>query len=203
MRTTDLDEAAACLQRGGVLLYPTRTLWGIGCDARLPDAVARVQAAKGRDPTRPFLVLLADDHAVEALCRCVPPGARVLMAALWPGELTLLLPAAPGLPEPLVGPEGLVGLRLATHPGPVGLLERTGAWLVSTSANPAGEPPPIRLAEIVPRVQAAADLLLDVPPPPSGVQSTIVAVPERGLPRLVRAGAVPEEAIRAVVQLAA
>ncbi len=193
-------DAVQAIVQGGVVLYPTRTLWGIGGDARQPGVIERVQALKGRAATSPFLMLVRDMEAVRALADPLPEAAERLMDALWPGELTLLLPAASTVPPALVGQEGLVGLRLATHPVAAALIEATGAWLVSTSANLTGTPAPLSLAEVPASIRAGVDAVAEGPPEPSGGASTVVAVDLTGRPRLIRAGAVSKSVLNDVLK---
>ncbi|MFT5434899.1 MAG: L-threonylcarbamoyladenylate synthase [Myxococcota bacterium] len=184
----ELDAAEAAFHDGGVVLYPTTTLWGLGGDASSPHVIDKIADIKGRSSTVPFLVLVADADAIEGLA-CRSDLAQQLIDRFWPGPLTLLLPAGPNAPTSLVGPEGLVGIRQAQHLAPRGLLERTGGWLISTSANRHGEPAPSTLDSVGPRVREQVDAILSTGPPPGGLPSTIVAVEESV--RLVRQGAIP------------
>ena len=192
--TVTLDQAAAIVSDGGIVLYPTRTLWGIGGDARRAGIIERVQALKGRGAQSPFLVLVRDLGVASELAPAMPPAARRLAGALWPGELTLLLPAGDAVPRALVGPDGLVGLRLPTHPAPEALV-RAGAWLVSTSANLTGSPAPVTLDDVPDSIRRGVDAVIDVPPPPEGVPSTVVATFADGRVLLIRQGAVPADTI--------
>ena len=194
-----IDAAAALIREGGVVLYPTRTLWGIGGDARVHGVVERIQELKGRDSTSPFLVLVQNLMTVRDLTACLPSTALKLMAALWPGELTLLLPASDEAPSALVGPAGFIGLRIATHPVPYALLELTSAWLISTSANRAGEDAPLDLDQISPAIRVGVDAELDYPPRPEGKQSSVVSVNKDGEARLVREGAIARQIIESVL----
>ena len=194
--TTDLAAAQEALRRGGLVVYPTSTLFGVGGDARIRGVVDRVASLKGRGETSPFLVLVKDIQTAEVLAGAVSEAAAALMEACWPGDLTLLLPAGPLVPSALVGPTGLVGIRIPTHPVARALVHATDAWLVSTSANLTGQPAPTRLADVARELLEGVDAVVDGPPQPGGAPSTIVAVPVTGPVRIIRAGAVPEEAIR-------
>lgn len=198
MRPLTPEAAAHVVATGGVLVYPTATLWGIGGDARVAGVVERVQRLKGRSGS-PFLLLVRGESDVEELATVVPASARRLMAAIWPGHLTLLLPASPSAPACVVGAEGLVGLRVPGHPVPRALLQATGAWLVSTSANPTGAAAPLRLSDIEPVICAAVDGVVVGPPAPTGTASTIVAIGPDGAARLVRAGEVGRGRLEAVL----
>lgn len=194
-----LKRAAAVLEAGGVVLYPTRTLWGIGADARRDGAVTRVAAVKGIASPHPFLVLVADRDTVFTLASGVPAVAQRLMDAFWPGDLTLLLPASSSVPSGLIGPHGQVGIRLAQHPVPRALIAQTGAWLISTSANPTGQPSALSLETVAPTIRDAVDAVVQGPPSPAGVASTIVAVDAAGDVRVIREGALPAALIHSTL----
>ena len=197
--TVPLDQAERIVAAGGVVLYPTLTLWGLGGDARHTGVIERVQQLKGRGAQSPFLVLVRDLGAVAGLAPVLPAAAVRLATAFWPGELTLLVPAGDAVPRALVGQDGLVGVRLPTHPAPEALV-RGGAWLVSTSANLTGEPPPVTLGDVPDSIRRGVDAVVDVPPPPVGAPSTVVAVTADGRVRLVREGAVPQSAIWSLLE---
>ncbi len=194
-------EAAAALRAGGVVLYPTTTLWGVGGDARIDGVVAKVAKLKGRAPEHPFLVLVQDVETARSLAATLSPAAEALIAAFWegPGGLTLLLPAAAEVPRALVGPEGLVGVRIARHPVARSLAV-DGVWLVSTSANPTGRPAPRTFAEVVPAIVGGVDAIARGGDEPDGVASTIVALPADGGYRVVREGAVSASRVAHAIQ---
>lgn len=133
-------EVAAHVRGGGLAIVPTDTVYGIGSLASDARAVAAVLAAKGRGRHMPPPVLVADPSQVDALVAAVPPAARALMAACWPGALTLILDAAPHLGWDLGETDGTVALRMPDHPLTLALLAATGPLAV-TSANHTGQPP--------------------------------------------------------------
>lgn len=183
------DAAARVVRGGGVIAYPTDTVWGLGGDARRPDVVARVRALKGRDG-RPMLVLARDLAQVDAWAAGVPDALR---RAAEVAGVTVLLPASEAAPPALVGPEGLVGARVATG-WTAELLARLDGPLLSTSANRSGEPTPSRRADLAPAITRGVDLVADGPEPPGGAASTLVRADGRALV-VVRAGAVTAEAL--------
>jgi len=132
--------AAVALRKGEIVAYPTETSYGLGVNALDELALVRLRQLKGRDADKPISVLVSGTEMLDQLCRTVPPLARRLMAAYWPGPLTLVLPAQPDLPRPLVS-EGCIAVRVSSHPTAQALVEAFGAPLTATSANPAGEPP--------------------------------------------------------------
>jgi len=179
---SDAGEAARVVRRGGVVAYPTDTVYGLGALALRRDAVRRVFELKGRDPVAPISVAVADwEMAAQVvdLEACGAFAARV--QELLPGPFTLLLPPRPGLPAQLVGPTGRVGLRVPGHPMALGLARECGP-LTATSANASGAPAP-RTAD---EVSLPVDYLLDGGPCPVGEESTVFD-PLRG--QVVRRGA--------------
>jgi L-threonylcarbamoyladenylate synthase len=168
-----LAAAAALLARSGLVAFPTESFYGLGASALSAEAVARVFEVKGRPDHRPLLVLVGSSDAAEALCASVPAGARDLMARHWPGPLTLVLPAAPGLPAALTAGTRTIGLRVPGHPVALGLARAAGMPLTAPSANPSGEPPPTSAAAVRRYFGARIDLVLDGGPTAGGTGSTV------------------------------
>jgi L-threonylcarbamoyladenylate synthase len=191
--TRSVAEAATALRQGRIVVYPTETFYGLGALAADGAAVARLGAAKLRPEGKPLPLVAADAEAAFATWDEVPAAARVLAASFWPGPLTLVARAAPGLPAAVTLGEG-VAVRV---PGSViarELCRLAGGPVISTSANPSGGPPPASPDALDPGLLARVDLVLDGGPTPGGLPSTVVALEGDGA-RLVRAGAVPWERV--------
>lgn len=188
-----LDLAAAEIRRGGVIVYPTETLYGIGANALDGDAVRRVAAVKGRPDDRPILVILADRRAIPPLVTEIPEDALRLMDAFWPGPLTLVFPAAQGIPPGITAGTGTIGIRIPSSELCLRLVERAGCPVTSTSANLSGAPPLRTAADLGPGV----GLTLDAGELPLSEPSTVVDVSVKP-PVLLRAGAVAVSLLRAV-----
>ena len=183
----------AVVRGGGVVAYPTDTVWGLGGDARRPDVVARVRALKGRD-RRPMLVLADGLDRVRAWVRAVPaPLNRVLRARL---AATVLLPASPAAPGALVGEEGWIGVRC---PGgwTGAVCERLGVPLLSTSANRSGQSAPTARERLADEIVAGVDLVVAGPEPSGTRPSTLVRM-DGGEIVVVRPGAVGAAALEQV-----
>lgn len=194
-----LARAAAVLRAGGLVAYPTETFYGLGALAARPEALARLATAKLR-PEGKALPLLAGDLAqVEAVAVLDEALARRLAARLWPGPVTLLLPARPGLAPELLGADGTVAVRVPGLALARELALAAGGALVATSANLSGAPPPTEATALAPELVARIDLVLDGGPTPGGRPSTIVAV-AGGAPRLVRPGAAAFEEVLAAAR---
>ncbi len=172
-----VDTAWAVFQRGGVVAYPSETVWGL---AVLPDhleAVERLYAVKGRAAHRPVQVSCQDARAALELAQ--PSAALTALSVLWPGPLTLVTPARPGTP-PTLAPGGLVGLRVPSHPLALALLRRCGGQLLTTSCNPSGLPPALTAGQA--RDMRLADYVFtgdqEYGDATEGQASTVVVLPE-------------------------
>ncbi len=192
-----LDEAVNVLARGGLVVLPTDTVYGIGADAFSPPAVAALLAAKGRGRQIPPPVLVPDARTLDGLCD-PPEAARELVAAFWPGGLTVICRAQPSLAWDLGETKGTVAVRMPDHPAALALLRRTGPLAVS-SANRTGGPAASTVAEAADQLGDVA-LYLDGGPTPGGVASSIVDATTDAL-TLVRAGAVGLTELRAVADV--
>ena len=182
-----LAAAAAVLMREGLVAFPTESFYGLGAVAVSADAVARVFEVKGRPADKPLLVLVDSAASAEALCAAIPEGARELMRRHWPGPLTLVLPAVPGLPPALTAGTGTIGLRVPYHPVALGLVCAARAPVTAPSANPSGAPPPTTAAMVRDYFAERVDLVLDGGPTRGGTGST-VADCRVWPPRILRAG---------------
>ena len=185
-----LREAAAVLTAGGIVAYPTDTFYGLAVDPRDGIAVRRLFAAKGRASQAAVPLIAADADQVEAHVGELSAMARRLAEALWPGPLTLVIPAGPGLAPELLGGGGTVAVRVPAHAVAVGLARAAGHLITSTSANRSGEQPAREAAEVVAAMGDRVALVLDAGVCAGGLPSTVVDV-TAGVPRLVRTGAVP------------
>jgi L-threonylcarbamoyladenylate synthase len=190
-----LEQARQALQ-GGLLIFPTDTLYALGAPAGQAALVRRVREAKGRDEAKPLPLVAADAAQARALCAAWPPAAARLSARFWPGPLTLVLPAAEGVPPEVTSGTGTVAVRVPALAVTRELCGRAGP-LVSTSANRSGEPAPLTCAEAVAAVGPFAVLALDAGPG-RPLASTIVDLTARQ-PRLLREGATPWAEVLAVL----
>jgi len=196
-RGPGIDEAVNVVGRGGLIVLPTDTVYGIGADAFSPEAVAALLAAKGRGRQMPPPVLVPDVRTLDGLATDVSDDARALVQAFWPGGFTIILAAQPSLMWDLGETHGTVALRMPDHPAALALLRRTGPLAVS-SANRTGNPAAMTAQEARDQLGDSVSLYLDGGRAPGGVASTIVdATGPR--PRVVRQGALTLEALRLVV----
>jgi L-threonylcarbamoyladenylate synthase len=183
-----LERALQVLKAGGVIAFPTETFYGLGAAALDARAVRQVFELKGRPWSKPLLVLV-DSVAMAERLAIVGAGARALMARYWPGALTLVLPARPGLPAELTAGTATIGLRLSPHPVATSLVAGLGGPLTAPSANPSGAASPTTPAEVLTYFDGALGLMLDAGPTAGGLPSTVLDV-TGDTPRVLRQGAV-------------
>ncbi|MBI3319674.1 MAG: threonylcarbamoyl-AMP synthase [Candidatus Omnitrophica bacterium] len=175
-----IDEAAALLRAGGLVAFPTETVYGLGADAGNPKAIDRLNRVKGRPPEKPYSIHLHDAAQIREFVEVVPPIAQRLMDQFWPGPLTIVIPAKHG---------GTVGFRLPNHPVARAFLKACGRAVVAPSANRSGFPPPTDGQEVRAALDTQFDALLDAGPTSLGRESTVVSVTVDGV-EVLREGAI-------------
>lgn len=191
-------EAARILAAGGLVAFPTETVYGLGADATDGSAVARLYAAKGRPSFNPLIAHVTDAAAARRLTRFETDAAR-LAEAFWPGPLTLVLPKAGGCTVSELATAGLdtIAVRVPRHAVAQDLLQALGRPVVAPSANRSGHVSPTTAAHVLADLSGRVDLIVDGGATPVGVESTIVAC--LGEPSLLRPGGVPREDIERVL----
>lgn len=187
--------AAERLRAGGVVAFPTETVYGLGADARNEAAVRRVFAIKGRPVDHPLIVHLADASQVHDWAAEVTETARRLLARFWPGPLTLVLPARGDVPRLVTGGQDSVALRAPDHPMALALLKAFGGGLAAPSANPFGALSPTEAWHVRSAFGIRVDQVLDGGLCRLGLESTIVSLLD-GRARVLRPGALPLSALR-------
>ncbi|RME42710.1 MAG: threonylcarbamoyl-AMP synthase [Deltaproteobacteria bacterium] len=190
--TEELAQAARIVRQGGIVAFPTETFYGLAADPFQEGAVERVFRLKGRPEGKPLLLVIADLGVLSRVVREVPPAGWRLIDAFWPGPLTLVMPAAPGLSPQVTAGRGSVGVRMSAHPLAQSLAARCGGAITATSANRSGAPPlsdPDAVRQAFPTL-----FLLDGGPLAGGSPSTLLDL-TRDPPRFLRPGAVPAEKI--------
>jgi len=189
-----LDRAAETLRQGGILAYPTETLYGLGVDAFSEDALDRLFRLKNRPEGTPVSVLVRDMAMLRGLVEDVPPRALGILQAFLPGPLTAVLSARPHLPRMLTAGTGKIGVRISAHPLLCHLFSRFPHPVTTTSANRSGMPPAVNAGQVRDAFPRGIDCILDAGPAPGGVGSTVVDLTGPD-PLILREGAVPREAI--------
>jgi len=192
--------AAEVLQSGGIVVYPTETLYGLGALASHGKAIDRIHGLKRRESGKPILVLVRSRDEAAALATKVSPAAEALMNAFWPGPLTLVFATGEAFPPGLTQGRKTLGMRVPSSPLCLRLLELTGAPITSTSTNVTSAPALRSVPAIREIFGSGVDLYLDGGELTSTTPSTVVDV-SGDVPRLIRPGAVPVDALRQHVTL--
>ena len=190
-----LAQAVAVLRTGGLVAFPTDTVYGVGVHAYLPAAVARLYTAKVRPEGKAIPLLLGDAADVERVSRDLPRLTQRLMDAFWPGALTLVVPRNPELPDIVTAGGPTVAVRLPDHPVPRALARAVGAPLAATSANLSGQAEAVSAADVLAQLDGRIDLLLDGGRCPGGVASTVVDLTVQP-PAILRQGALDPELLQ-------
>lgn len=182
-----LSRATEILDRDGLVVIPTDTVYGVAARLDRPGAVARLYVAKGRPEDKPIPVLISSPDHLARLTRDLPAGAATFAARFWPGALTIALPRSAAVPDLVVSGGDTVGLRMPDHPFALALIAACGGALAVTSANRSGEPSLREAAAVAEAIGGAVDLIVDGGTTPGGLPSTVIALDESG-PRILRAG---------------
>lgn len=190
--------AGNTIRRGGLVAFPTETVYGLGCDALNPDAAAKVFEAKQRPQFDPLIVHIADRRQLDHVVRALTTTARQLIDQFWPGPLTLVLPKQPTIPDLVTAGLDTVAVRMPNHPVAQALIQEAGTPIAAPSANPFGYVSPTTAQHVADGLGHAIDLILDGGPCPVGVESTIVSLigPQA---ELLRPGSITLEQLSAVI----
>ncbi|MFY9719331.1 MAG: L-threonylcarbamoyladenylate synthase [Candidatus Cybelea sp.] len=192
-----IARAAQRLREGGVVAFPTETVYGLGALAFDAVAVARVFEIKQRPSFDPLIVHVADRAMLDDVAAAIPAAAQLLIERFWPGPLTLVLSKRTVVPDLVTAGLRSVAVRMPSHPVARALIEAVGAPLAAPSANPFGRVSPTRADRVARLLGDRVDLILDGGPATYGLESTIVALEPR--PALLRPGAISAEEIEAVI----
>jgi len=190
----DVTRAAALLKAGGLVAFPTETVYGLGADAENERAVERVFTAKGRPSEHPLIVHLAEPSQIADWASDIPHVAHQLAARFWPGPLTLILRRGPRAPHAVTGGQETVGLRVPAHPVALALLRAFGGGIAAPSANRFGGVSPTTAEHVKRDLGALVDLVLDGGPCSVGIESTILDLSGEH-PVILRPGGITSEAI--------
>jgi L-threonylcarbamoyladenylate synthase len=189
-----IARAAAAITSGGVISYPTETVYGIGCSIHHQAAIQRIYELKKRETNKPLSLIVADREQLQDIVLEISPIAEQLIQAFWPGPLTIIFQAAPTLNPILLGQGKSVGIRIPDNRICLDLLRQSATAIVSTSANLSGSPAPTTVKEVIASVGAVLDLIIDGGPTLGSVPSTVVDTtgPE---PVICRVGTITENEI--------
>ncbi len=200
MSSTGIERAVAILRGGGLVAFPTETVYGLGADATNRDALRQLYAVKRRPTEHPVIVHLAAAAQLDEWAIQLPEVARTLAAAFWPGPLTLVVQRASRVPDEVTGGLDTVGLRVPGHPLALELLSAFGGGLAAPSANRFGRVSPTTADAVRAELGDLVPLVVDGGPCAVGVESTIVDCTS-GAPRVLRLGGITGERLRAVLDV--
>lgn len=194
-----LDEALAVLREGGVVAFPTDTVYGVGADPLWEEAMAALFQAKGRPAEKAIPLLISQVSQIEAVAREVPVAAEALARCFWPGPLSLVLRAQEEVPAIVRAGGDTVALRMPDHPVALRLIGAFGRPLAVTSANLSGHPAPATAEEVLKQLRGRIPLLVDGGRCPGGEPSTVLDLTVDP-PRILRPGPVTWDAVQACLQ---
>lgn len=204
LRKADINDeetfamAGDILKAGGLVAFPTETVYGLGGDALNSEAAGKIYSAKGRPSDNPLIVHIADTNSVYELAGYVPEGAKLLMEAFWPGPLTIIFKKKSVVPDTTTGGLNTVAIRMPSHPGALKLIKDSGVFIAAPSANLSGRPSPTTAAHVMEDMNGRIDMVLDGGPVGIGIESTIVDMTgER--PTILRPGYISGKMIKDVV----
>ena len=166
--------AGEILRKGGLVAFPTETVYGLGGNALDPEASHKIYAAKGRPSDNPLIVHIADLDALPYVAASIPPGAAEAARRLWPGPLTMILPKTDRVPYATTGGLETVAVRLPSHPVARDLIRAAGGYVAAPSANTSGKPSPTKARHVLEDLGDAVDMILDGGEAEIGLESTIV-----------------------------
>lgn len=189
--------AVEVLKKGGLVAYPTDTVYGLGADPLNEKAVSRIYQVKNRPRNLPLPLLLADKSDLLKVALIVPEIAWQLIEQFWPGGLTLVVKKNVWVPANITAGGDTVAVRIPDHPVTIALIRGLGNPIVGTSANLSGKPSPVTAEEVSKQLGNKVDLIVDGGRCPGGIESTVVDV-STAFPTIVREGAIPREDITKV-----
>jgi L-threonylcarbamoyladenylate synthase len=190
-----VEQAVFILKEGGIVAFPTDTVYGLGAAVSLPQAVERVYEVKERAKNMPLPLLLADKSQIDEVAEPVPPVARLLAEKFLPGALTMVLFKSRAVPDTVTGGGKTVAIRIPAHPVPIALIRGVGTPIVGTSANLSGKPSALTAEEVYNQLNNKVDLIIDGGRCPGGKESTIVDLTGE-TPLVLREGAISREELK-------
>jgi L-threonylcarbamoyladenylate synthase len=189
-----VEAGISVLNRGGLVAYPTDTVYGLGASSSIEEAVRHIYTVKNRPPNMAFPLLLECIAQISEVAINIPPLAWFLAARFWPGALTIVLDRSKAVSDAVTGGSDKVGVRVPAHPVPIALIAGSGAPLIGTSANRSGQPSAMTASEVAEQLGAEVDLIIDGGSAPGGVESTVIDVTLKS-PLILRRGAISRAAL--------
>ena len=193
-----MAKAGQIIRQGGLVAFPTETVYGLGANGLDESASAKIYAAKGRPSDNPLIVHIARFSDLERIAEQIPDSARKLADAFWPGPLTMIFRKSPEVPYGTTGGLDTVAVRMPDHPIALALIEAGGGYIAAPSANTSGRPSPTRAAHVAEDLQGKIDMILDGGDVGIGLESTIVDLTEEK-PVILRPGYINQKMLEDVI----
>lgn len=191
-------QAGDVIKGGGLVAFPTETVYGLGGDALNPESSRKIYSAKGRPSDNPLIVHIADWRSIQKICVDIPDMAKQLADAFWPGPLTMILKKSSVVPYETTGGLDTVAVRMPDHPVALSLIKAAGGYIAAPSANLSGRPSPTSAAHVMGDLNGRIDMILDGGDVGIGLESTIVDLTEK-VPVILRPGYVTQEMLNRVI----
>ncbi len=195
-----IDRAAEILKSGGVIAYPTDTVYGLGAIYDDIGAIERIYAIKKRLNLKALPLIVSSENQLLEVVECIPETARVLTDTFWPGALTLVFKRSATVPDIVTGGRDTVAVRMPDHPAALLLAKKAGKAICGTSANVSGSNSAISAAEVKLQLRHTVDYIVDIGPEPLGIESTILDISQEPF-RVLREGAVSVEKLNQYLNL--
>lgn len=194
----DLEDAVAILKSGGLVAFPTETVYGLGANGLDSEAAKKIYEAKGRPSDNPLILHIADVNSLDVLVREVPDIAKSLAKKFWPGPLTMILPKSDIVPYGTTGGLDTVAIRMPEHKLALALIKQSGLYIAAPSANTSGRPSPTKASHVVDDLSGKIDMILDGGKVGIGLESTIVDLTSEK-PTILRPGFITKAMLEEVV----
>ncbi len=195
---TAVSAGAGAIRNGGLVAFPTETVYGLGADPFNPGAVKRLFKVKGRPRKKPLTAHISGPDMIEEVAIDIPEVGYLLAERFWPGPLTMVMRKGRGIPQEVTAGRDTIGVRMPDHPVALALIEKVGRALVAPSANLSGHPSPTKGKEVIEIFDGKVDVILDAGKTEIGKDSTVVDITTRPM-RVYRQGGLPIEDIMQVV----
>ena len=193
-----LREAGEIIRQGGLVAFPTETVYGLGGDALNPESSKKIYAAKGRPSDNPLIIHIADIKDLEKIVKEIPQSAYQLADVFWPGPLTMILPKSEEVPYQTTGGLNTVAVRMPSHPVALEFIREAGGYVAAPSANLSGKPSPTKAKYVVQDMDGRIDMIIDGDGVDIGLESTIVDL-TGDKPMILRPGYITKEMLDAVL----
>lgn len=193
-----LDEAGEVIKKGGLVAFPTETVYGLGGDGLNPESSKKIYAAKGRPSDNPLIIHIAEFDAVAKIVKEIPPNARLLADAFWPGPLTMILNKSDIVPTETTGGLPSVAIRMPSHELAREFIKRAGGYIAAPSANLSGRPSPTKACHVIQDLDKRIDMIIAADGEAIGLESTIVDL-TGDMPMILRPGFITAEMLETAV----